>query len=239
MEPRDEKKIQLCKFQSILDFVSDLYEVVGNSQHSITLYYRLITKTQVSDNDILQRHIKCFTEFCRKNTDAIKGADDSKLVTPRIEFTDRIYIDIQYLCKKLSETDQKAIWNHLRSIKAVMEDDNIVSRIMEQQDAQSEGGRNVIADLMSTLQEEVDLSQLEMTSNPMEMVMKLMSSGIVDNVVGKFQQKLNSGEIDLGEIMSAAHSMTQSIQKDMQNDPDPVLQGMLSSLSESFPMNDK
>lgn len=220
------------RLQFIKDFITDLYTSIGNEEKPLTLYYRFLTKIEKPVQDIVHRHIEAFRNFCLENQEAIAEQSVEKLDPTRIEFSAKIYIDIPHLLGLLDEGDDRvAVWNHLKLLTRCLTKNLEESELQQLMEARkTTNGKNVITELMASFQDEMESSNIQMTDNPMEMVMQLMTSGVVDNIVGKFQQKLQSGELDISEMMSAAQSMTQSIQKDMDGIDDPMLQGMMQNM---------
>lgn len=223
----DDKKRTLYTFQNILEFVTDLHEVIGTSQKALTMYYRLLTKAPVSDQKILKRHVECFKKFCVINRSAICEKNINKLSAKRIEFTDRIFIDIPRIFKLLDREGKATMWKYLLTISAIIDEESTAKEVLNQ----PKGADNVIAELMSTVQDELTASNIEVSDNPMEMVMSLMTSGAIENIMSSFQDKMSNGEIDMMSMLSAAQSMTQNIQEDAESVDNPMLKGLVENMT--------
>ena len=53
----------------------EIEEVFGKKQRSLKLYVRLITKTTLSHEKAIKKHIKAFRDFCISNRDALEVKD--------------------------------------------------------------------------------------------------------------------------------------------------------------------
>ena len=223
----DDKKRTLYTFQNILEFVTDLHEVIGTSQKALTMYYRLLTKAPVSDQKILKRHVSCFKTFCITNRSAICEKDINKLVSKKIEFTERIFIDIPRIFKLLDRDSKNTMWKYLLTISAIVDEESTARDVLNK----PSNPNSVITELMETVQDELTSSNIQVSDNPMEMVMSLMSSGAIDNIMNSFQSKISNGEIDMMSMLSAAQMMTQNIQDDAKGTDNPMLKELVENMS--------
>ena len=69
----------ILTFKTINDFVKELSELFGSTNHSLKLYQRLLDKTTINHEKSIEKHIEIFRTFCVKNREMILNKDISKL----------------------------------------------------------------------------------------------------------------------------------------------------------------
>ena len=87
----------ILPFKTINDFVKELSELFGSTNHSLKLYQRLLDKTTINHEKSIEKHIEIFRTFCVKNRDMILNKDISKLSHLDCKEIYCIYIEDMYL----------------------------------------------------------------------------------------------------------------------------------------------
>ena len=62
----------LVTFKAISNFTTSLEEVFGKEERPLKLYVHLISKTTLSHEKAIQKHIEAFRFFCTANRDAFE-----------------------------------------------------------------------------------------------------------------------------------------------------------------------
>ena len=92
---KNEKILQT--FEKIVDFVSELNIAFGANFHEIAAYNHLLSRTKISQRLIIKKHVELFREFCERNREALLAKDFSKIMSHRISFSERAYLDLHAL----------------------------------------------------------------------------------------------------------------------------------------------
>lgn len=226
----------LIAFKAISNFTSELGELFGKRQKSLRLYCRLIEKTTISNDKPILKHIGAFRKFCVENKDSIMKKETSFSSTPSISYSDNVYINMKDIFKLVDDDDDNdtrhAIWNHLLTIMALVDPSSNAKEILKKS-IDSEGNESkFLTDIVSKVESVVDPN----TSNPMEAVSSLMSSGVFTDLLGSMSSGINNGELDLGKLMGVVQSMAGNLSETTggdANSPNPMamLTTMLGSLN--------
>lgn len=224
----------LIGFNAICQFVKDLAEEFGKKHKPLRLYNRLIGQTKISYTDVIKKHIIIFHGFCTLNRDALTTKDESKLLQKKIEYSDRVYIDMGYIFH-IADTDNKSvIWQHLLTISAIIDPagkakDILRKSVEENKDTPAES--NFLSDIISKVEKNVNP-----TSNPNEAISSILQSGIVNDLIGGMQ----SGKLDLGRLLGAVQGMMGNLSANAGDDPETkqamgMLNNVMGSMNSSNP----
>lgn len=217
----DEKYLKA--FNAITGFVSDLFEVFGNTEKKenekvtpLALYHRFLGHVKFSDRQAINSVVKGFQDFCKEHRDVIH---DDKLCdldeNARIIYSKKIYIDIErYL--RISDADtRRAIRTHLLSISVTLDPtpETIaelkgVKEMMELDANSSEG--QFISGIFEKTQGIMSGADNE---NPMAAIAQLFQSGIITDMVGGLQQGTATGELDPAKLLGSMQSMLGNLMK--------------------------
>lgn len=212
----EELKDHTNSFKAICDFVKDLNDVFGEENQPIKLYSHLISKTTMGHIEAVNKHITIFKDFCTLNEDSILNKDSSKLINAKIEYSPRVYIDLEYIFSNADNDIKNAIWNHLIFISSNLDNNPEALKLMLIKKPMSFGTDSKESEFLSNMVEKIQSKiNIQDTSNPMECVSTLMSSGVVDELVTEFKDNLNTGKIDLGGLMSSLQGMMSNLSTEM------------------------
>ena len=106
----------LVTFKAISTFCTALEEVFGEDSRELKLYTHLISKTTLSHDKAISKHIDAFRLFCTENRDALESKDVSKLVENKIIYSDKVFIDIACIFNTSDKDTSTVIWKHLLTI---------------------------------------------------------------------------------------------------------------------------
>lgn len=218
----------LITFKGIINFINDLNSLFGESQHSLKLYHHLITKTTFAHNKPILKHIEAFTNYCVSNNEAIMAKDKNRLNNDNIQYSERVYINIRSLFfpkrNPIDYETEEAIWKHLiylsartnpnegalRMLKSVVESKSSGG---ERKEADS-GGINIniggdgkekefLTNIMNKVENCIDPN----TTNPLQAISTIMSSGLLTELVNDMGQGIENGSINLNSLMGTVQSM--------------------------------
>lgn len=222
----DEKT--LMAFKCISNFVIDLATVFNIK--SVKLYKRLISKTQITHDEAIKKHITIFTNFCTLNNDLILNKDKSKLVSPRISYSDNVFIDMNVVFNMADNETMNAIWNHLLTISAILYPSGHAKDVLLSNKNQPEDSKNE-TDFLQNLMQKVE-QNVSPNTNPMDAVNQMMSSGVFNEMLNGMQGGISNGSLDMGKLLGMVQGMVSTLGQNIGDDPDAKQAlNMINSLS--------
>jgi len=223
-------------FHTISSFVKELQELYGKKYYNISLYNRILEKTPITNQTAIFKHISIFSEFIKKNRDAILEKNSDKLTWDRIIFSKKIYINIKDVLKE-SDTDTKnAIWKYLLAISfTTIQTDDIKEKIKQllltpSSDNSNEEGKesDFIKNFMSKIENNFKDKEFK---DPMSATAELFQSGIFTDMVQTMNQDVQDGKIDINKLLKSVQGMLGGLTNDMNSSG-----GGLSDMSGIFSM---
>ena len=223
----------LITFKAISNFTVCLEEVFGSENRSLKLYAHLISKTTIQHEKPILKHIECFRKFCVDNRNAIQSKDHTKLSSPVISYSDRVYINMKNIMNKADRDTKVIIWRHLLTISALVDPSGEARKILAEQ-AENNGGdeANFLSEIINKVEENVDPN-----ANPMEAVSSILKSGVFQDLVQGMGNGLENGSLDLGKLMGTVQQLVTNLNpKDNNNsniqnkDPSAAMQTMMQNL---------
>lgn len=197
----------LKSFQSIVKFVEDLSTEFGNKQHSLVLYNRLISKTNITHCDAIKRHIKAFYDFVSANNQCILEKDITKMKEPIIMYSKNVNIKMDEIFKMADTEATHVIWKHLlvitNSIDPSTEAMNVLRKSLEEKSNEGE----FLSSLVSKIESSVDQN----TSDPMSAIMGLMSNGVFTDLISSMNSGMQNGSLDIGKLFNTVQGMMTSM----------------------------
>ena len=196
----------LIAFKAISTFTAQLNEIFGSDKqnHSLKLYERLISKTSISHEKIIKKHIDIFREFCIVNRDALMAKDIKKILNYKVEYSPKVYIDFNNIFKKSDKETTEVIWKHLLTISALLDPAGNAKEILKNSKDNNE------ADFLTDIINKVE-SHVSPDSNPMEAVSSIMSSGVFTDLISGMNSGIQNGSLDLGKLMGTVQKMCTSL----------------------------
>ena len=197
-------------FRSILTFVSDLNAEFGETHKPLRFYNHLLEKTTFSHTAAIQKHIDLFSEFSCQNRDAL-NKPIGELPFPRVQFSEKVYIDVGALLQEASDETAGVIWQHLLTISAVMDPaGNAKVMLSAMKTAMVErapsglgqilGGGGKSGHSLDSIVEKLQ-GHVQPNSNPAEVISSLMSSGVFTELVTSLTQDMQSGKLDIKSLL--------------------------------------
>lgn len=207
------EETQLIAFKSICNFINDLEEVF--KPKSLKLYKRLINKTPISNTTIIQKHITIFQNFCTLNREAIHSQDPNLISSPRMQYSDNVYIDMSAIFKMAESDNLSIIWQHLLTISAILDPTGRAKEILKK-NAEKLG--NDETDFLTNIISKVE-QNVKPDANPMEAVTSIMQSGVFTEMLTGMQGGLSTGKLDISKLLGAVQSMVGNLSEQAGDDP--------------------
>lgn len=221
---------ELLAFQAISSFVTDVNSVFGGSQRSLGLYSRLVDKTNFSNVAPIRKHITTFTKFCVDSRDGLREQSLEGLSKDSIAYSDRVYINVRQILTRSDRASSAAVWQHLRTISAICDPQAKMKEVLQSSSASPEEGKS--KDFLQNLLDKVEDNIDKDSSNPTEAVSKLMSSGVMEEMMTDMSKGMQNGELDLGSLMGSIQGMVSNLQN--QGDIPAEVQGTMNGLTEAL-----
>jgi len=220
----------LITFKAISNFVTELAQVYQAKHKPLKLYQRLISKTTLSHDKAITKHIDAFRKFCITNRDAILAKDFSKFEDRKVEYSTRVYIDMNLMMKLSDKDTQSVIWKHILCISALVDPAGKAKEILRQNMDEGKAGTDETAFLTNIINKvEQNVSP---DADPMSAVSSIMNSGIFTDLLGGMQSGLQSGNLDISKLLGAVTGMVSSLGEQTGDDPQAAgAMNMLNSMT--------
>lgn len=210
--------ITLIAFNAICQFVSDLASEYGKRHKPLLLYNRLISQTRVSHHDIIKKHILVFHGFCVANRDALHAKDASKLTQKKLEYSNRVFIDMGHIFHVASSDGSDSpdvIWRHLLTISAIIDPAGKAKEILKQAGSSLDGKTGAENDFLSNIISRVE-KNVKPDANATETISNILQSGIITDLFSGMQ----NGQLDIGKLFGAVQGMMGSLKEQAGDDPE-------------------
>jgi hypothetical protein len=202
-------------FHKFCDFVNDLHEVFGTHMKSLKMYHVLITALRDKHSeqpekyiDQIETHVKKLNEFISVNKEAILQQDSNLIVQKNLSFSERIYIDFELVLRHSEE--KSAIWKHLLYLYSLCDPDSSAKSVLNKFLEEDTPENNIIKNIASKLEETNITQQFSNTSNPMEMMSMLNSSGLMSSIMSSMNpDSLN--QVDPKKLIKTMRNMLDTI----------------------------
>lgn len=222
-------------FKLINNFVEELSNVFGTKQKGLLLYKRLLEKTGLIHDKPIQKHVDAFRLFCFDNRESIFQMDYSIMKEENISYSENVAINMKTILKMSDPTTSRIIWKHLLTFSAFLDPENNTKSILlkAQKDDESNVETSDEQELIDSLIKKVELSvdQEEMKENPLIVVGKLLSSGVLTDTFANMQKGLKNGTLDMSKLMASAQSKMSSLSKDGNAGAMPDISTLMSMMT--------
>ena len=193
-------------FKCIVDFIHCLREMFGKQQHSLELYDLLMEKTGIVHQDPIKKHLQIFRNFVSENESAILESKEDSIVVWKIEYSDKVFIDLKAIFSMSTKEDKGAIWQHLLTLLAVLVPTSNAKNILrEKQQKKTENKEgDFLSNLIHKVEQQVDPN---MASDPAQMMSGILSSGLFTELMEDMNKGMKDGDIDLNKMMGSLQGM--------------------------------
>lgn len=215
-------KLSCKRFDAIKEFVKVLCESFGKHNKPLALYNKLLESTTYKHVAPAMKHINCFDSFLKKYKSSIVSGKLSLPPNAKIIYNERIFVDLPAFLKKSDNATADVIKQHLLVIMSLLHpDDTETLDNLEHKlgslgiDTSTKEGQfmNNIFSQVGQAMEGVDLS----SDNPMGAVASLMNSGLIQNMMGGFQNGIQNGELDMSALMGTMQGMMKNLTGQMKD----------------------
>lgn len=201
-------------FKCIVSFIHDLNEMYGETQKSLQLYDLLMEKTGIVHQEPIKKHINVFTNFVVENEESILEKNAELLKLEKIEYNDKVFINMKEIFNIADGDSKAAIWEHLMTLSAVLNPTSKAKQIlMEQKAEKTEKGESSSSEdfLTNIIKKVSDNITPDTASDPSSMMSNLMSSGLFGELIEDMNNGISNGDIDLGQMMNSLQGVMSNL----------------------------
>ena len=196
-------------YKCIKTYVNNLDECYGEDLVNIRLYNNLLKKTTSSHTEAIAKHIKLFSDFCDVNEKIILDNEYNNLVNSKIKFTENVYLDMNEILEMCDDnSEKKNMWKHLQLMCSVNNPSINAKEILFKKETSE---TNFLKNMMDKVENSVENMD---SSNPMEAITGMMSSGVFSELVGSMTSGLQSGDLNIGNLLGTVNEMVGSMNID-------------------------
>jgi hypothetical protein len=190
-------------FTKILTFVKEINTLFGEKHPNISLYYKLLKKTPISNKGAVRKQNAVFRTFLDNNKEAIIEKDLSLFKDTNISFSERVYINITQVLKEAD--DNENIYKHLQVISAILiKDEKMIDALKDIRDNETK----FLNKFMGKVENTFSGSEVK---DPVKAAMSLMSSGILTDM----SKEIQSGKLNIGKLIGNLQGMMTDVAKDI------------------------
>jgi hypothetical protein len=199
-----ETESRVLVFKYICNFIKDLTESFGGRQKSLFLYSHLVEKTGIMHEEPIKKHVSLFYQFVKANEDAIMEKDASKFNSYSIFYSEKVGIDLKEIFEWADTQEKNAIFKHLLALLAVLDPSSSAKELLKKEiDSKKKKGedgneemflKNIIDKVSSEMDTDMD--------NPMQLMSKMMTSGVFKDIVEDMNSSLSEGSLDMGKMVN-------------------------------------
>jgi len=221
----------LIAFKAITNFTKELTSVFGKTHRPLKLYNHLITKTTLAHDEIIKKHIQAFREFCVENSEALYEKNKEKITKTKVEYSNRVYIDLKLILNKADRETSNVIWQHLLTISALVNPagkaKQVLKELKEKSNSEASNEIDFIQNLISKVETEVDPN-----ANPLEAVTSIMQSGMFQNLVTDITENVNSGNFNINRMIGSLRGVITEFSEDgeSENQATNILDSAMATL---------
>lgn len=211
-------------FSKITVFMRELKEAFGTEFPELAKYYQLCKRTGLDNHALIERQIGLFGKYCKANSEAIQTGQLDALNGDNIEFNDKIKFNLKAIVEKADETSRKVILKYLQLILCLIyPDDKLKNQLVAQ--AQEEKKVSPEEDMFASILSKVEDRYKDKPPTDLgSTIADMQSSGFMQDLAASVTQGLDSGELDLTNLMRGAFGMFNKIKAEAN---DPQISGML------------
>jgi hypothetical protein len=221
----------LVCFKGICTFVKDL-TCVFEKNHPLALYNRLLEKTPISNTKIISKHISLFRDYIIQNKDAILEQNPEKIVSDKISYNETVLIQIKRFVTDSDKETKLTIFKHLQYIGSLCCEDSLsFKKSLREKELGDSKEEKFLGNLINKVESTIDPTTMD---NPLTAVTQLLSSGVLNDVIGNLQTGLSSGDLDIGKLLGSMQMIAGGPQgsssSSSQQTPMPDLSAMMNML---------
>lgn len=194
------------KFKAISDFVLSVAPSFKGKNKPLALYERLISKTSISHEAPVQKHINAFRKFCVNNHSCISKGNFN-FTDHKISYSDRVYIDMRAIVKSADKSETEIIRKHILTISALVYPEGNAKDLLKKSAGPKGNEADFLQGIMSQIENIATQDEGKGQDNPMAFVGNILQSGVFSQLVSGMSNGMDDGSLDMGKLMGIAQNM--------------------------------
>ena len=191
-------------FKVISSFINSLADVFGEDDMGVLLYAHLLSKTTDKHVVAIEKNINIFRDFCIANRSGIADKSLDGFTVDVIEYSEKVKFNIKDIFKLADAQTTRVLWIHLLTISAVVDPTGNAKSILKSRHATKEG--EFISGFLDKVEKNVDPN-----SNPIDAITRLMSSGLLGNLITEIGGGMKEGTLDMDKLMGSAQDIVSNL----------------------------
>lgn len=227
MNNETESKILIFKY--ICNFIKDLNESFGNKQKSLLLYAHLVEKTGIMHEEPIKKHISLFYNFIKENEEAIIQKNHTLFKTFTIFYSEKVGIDLKEIFEIADKDEKNAIFKHLLALLAVLDPSSSAKAMLKEEidnkkkKGESGNEENFLKNIIDKVSSELDSN----IDNPMQLMNKMMTSGVITDIVEDMNTSFSEGNLDMNKMINTMQMLMGNISNVVQTQETNVNKNVL------------
>jgi len=227
MNNETESKILIFKY--ICNFIKDLNESFGNKQKSLLLYAHLVEKTGIMHEEPIKKHISLFYNFIKENEEAIIQKNPLLFKTFTIFYSEKVGIDLKDIFEIADKEEKVAIFKHLLALLAVLDPSSSAKAMLKEEidnkkkKGESGNEENFLKNIIDKVSSELDSN----IDNPMQLMNKMMTSGVITDIVEDMNTSFSEGNLDMNKMINTMQMLMGNISNVVQTQETNVNKNVL------------
>lgn len=243
------------KFHLITGFVNELDKLYGKRLKPLCLYKNLLEKIKPHDKNydkFMEKHIKAFETWVRENKVNILG-NETTFEPGKILYTNRVFIDMNEIFGLVAQDEDSeeilsTIHDYLMTFSAFMDPTSSAKQILKENQKENQKGNNenstsgitaklssnkegqFLSGIFSKIENSIDPD----TSNPMDAIGSLMSSGAIMDLFNGLTGGIQDGSMNIGSLMGELTGLVGGMSSSIEAGNDPNAKSMLKMANDSI-----
>jgi len=193
-------------FKTISSFVKELNDFAGESQHTLKLYSRLISKTKMYNKIPVQKHINAFSSFCSANKDSIFEMNKDKINLNIVKYSERVYIDFKHILDIVDTETEKIIWKYFQKIYNLIFENTPNNTLVKKTNLEDFEDFEFLRDIFEKIKKQVNLN-----SNPVEIISQLINSGLFSELISSINSAIENGDLNIQKLLNFIKKLSTNI----------------------------
>lgn len=220
---------QLKVFTKILSFVNEYKTAFPNEP--ISLYYKLLKKTEISNTNAINKHIEVFSTWLNKNREAVLQKKVEDIKEP-LAFSAKVFLPLHESLEKADKDTRNSIFKHLQVIYYRISPDDELRNVLEMSIKEGEniGVSGKEGDFLNKFMNKIENSfGSEEFKDPMQATSAMISSGLFTELYQDLNSGLNSGQLDIQQLLGSVQGMMGNLTGGSANGM-PDMSGLMSGV---------
>ena len=151
--------------------------------------------------------LRYFREYCKNNKDTILKKTENEV--KNINYSEVLFIDLIQIFKMVDDENKVSIWKHLLTLLYMTNPSVELRSVLQDMNKGKEDNESKFLEKMiGTLENNMSEEQM---ANPMAAMMGLMSSGVLQDLMGQAQTGQSNGSLNIKKILKSVNKLVDQL----------------------------